>query len=389
MALWDDESHGLIAHKVCWCLVSLTTVVIALRFYARLTAQPGNPFGALGLDDAFAGLSWAVLLLTQIFIQVAADHGNGRHYDGLSRPQQIEVMKWNTIIEAVIIWAFSLPKLAIVALLRRILMFGLRTSVVLWGLAFVGQVLIFSTSVFIFIQCNPAEKNWNKDVDGICLPDSTIIAIEYFVSSYSAFLDMFFALFPVPFVMRLNMPLKTRIAVSTALSIGVLAGIVQAYKLSILGTSFKYTTLDPTYPLPFLNLFCLLEACLLLITCSLPALGSLVRKAKDYIHRVNEISRSNISTRSPTPRVPNKTFELNGASGAEFMITVDREVHHPSSQARDSDQSEQATLTDDQGASSMGRYSTLLDVLLHSSPVAASSPRGSRTESPLRPVSRQ
>lgn len=99
-------------------------MVIALRFYSRFTAKPGNPFGALGLDDALVGLSWIVLLLTQIFIQIAAGHGNGKHYDTLNRSDQVLAMKWNTIIDAVIIWAFSLPKLAIVALLRRILSFG-------------------------------------------------------------------------------------------------------------------------------------------------------------------------------------------------------------------------------------------------------------------------
>lgn len=65
-----------------------------------------------------------MLLVTQIFIQIAAGYGNGQHYDTLSRYDQVEAMRWNTMIDAVIIWAFSLPKLAIVALLRRILNYG-------------------------------------------------------------------------------------------------------------------------------------------------------------------------------------------------------------------------------------------------------------------------
>ncbi|KAI4604325.1 hypothetical protein KJ359_000460 [Pestalotiopsis sp. 9143b] len=280
MALWDNEAYGHQAHKVCWFLVSLTSGIIALRFYARLTAKPGNWFGALGLDDALVGLSWVVLLVAQIFIQIAAGYGNGQHYDTLSRHDQVEAMRWNTMIDAVIIWAFSLPKLAIVALLRRILNYGLHTSVLLWGLAFVGQALIFSMSVFLFIQCSPTEKNWDKTVEGICLPDGTMIGIEYFVSSYSAFLDLFLAVFPAPFVMRLNMPLRTRLAVSGALGLGVLASVIQGYKLSIMGASFKYTDEDPTYPLPFLNTFGISEACLLLIAGSLPALGPLLRRAR-------------------------------------------------------------------------------------------------------------
>lgn len=123
---------------------------------------------------------------------------------------------------------------------------GLHTSVLLWGLAFVGQALIFSMSVFLFIQCSPTEKNWDKTVEGICLPEGTMIGIEYFVSSYSAFLDLFLAVFPAPFIMRLNMPLRTRLAVSGALGLGVFASIIQGYKLSIMGASFEYTDKDPT-----------------------------------------------------------------------------------------------------------------------------------------------
>lgn len=101
-------------------------------------------------------------------------------------------------------------------------------------------------SVYLFAQCHPAEKYWNHDVPGICLSGDTMIGFEYFVSSYSAFLDLLLAVFPAPSIMRLNMPLKTRIAVSSALGLGVFASVIQGYKLSILGAAFEYTAGDPT-----------------------------------------------------------------------------------------------------------------------------------------------
>jgi hypothetical protein len=50
--------------------------------------------------------------------------------------------------------------------------------------------------------------------------------------------------------MRLNMPLKTRLAVSGALGLGVLASIIQGYKLSIMGESFQLSSEDPTCKKP-------------------------------------------------------------------------------------------------------------------------------------------
>lgn len=46
--------------------------------------------------------------------------------------------------------------------------------------------------------------------------------------------------------MRLNMPLKSRIAVSVALGLSVLACIVSIYKLAIFGSVFEILAEDPT-----------------------------------------------------------------------------------------------------------------------------------------------
>lgn len=46
--------------------------------------------------------------------------------------------------------------------------------------------------------------------------------------------------------------MRTRLAVTGALGLGVLASIIQGYKLSIMGASFKYTDEDPTCTFFFL-----------------------------------------------------------------------------------------------------------------------------------------
>jgi hypothetical protein len=70
--------------------------------------------------------------------------------------------------------------------------------------------------------------------------------LGYFTSAYSAFLDLFFGLYPIPLIMRLNMPFKSRIAVSIALGLSGLACIVSVYKLAIFGQVFEILEQDPT-----------------------------------------------------------------------------------------------------------------------------------------------
>lgn len=172
-----------------------------------------------------------------------------------------EALKYNVVISAVLIWSFSLPKFAFIATLKRILNYGTKTTILFWGLALSSQACILATSVWWFVQCKPVEFGWNKAIDGTCADVSVLADLGYFTSAYSAFLDIFFALYPIPFIMRLNMPLKSRVAVSVALGLGVLACVVSIYKLAIFGQVFAILAVDPTcksaryrytvYPLTF------------------------------------------------------------------------------------------------------------------------------------------
>jgi hypothetical protein len=63
-----------------------------------------------------------------------------------------------------------------------------------------------------------------------------MLYLGYFTSAYSAFLDVLFALYPIPFIMRLNMPPKKA---PMALGLSIVAFILTIYKLlTIFGEFF-------------------------------------------------------------------------------------------------------------------------------------------------------
>lgn len=177
---------------------------------------------------------------------VASSHGLGQHWNTLKPQEQILALKYNTVINAVINWAFSMPKFAIITLLRKLLSYGTKTTILFWSLALIGQTGILVTSIWCFKQCDPVEKNWNPALEGKCAPPVILTDIGYFSSSCSAFLDLFFSLYPVPLIMRLNLPLRNRITVSGILGFGAIACIVQIYKLSIMKQTFAIMATDPT-----------------------------------------------------------------------------------------------------------------------------------------------
>ncbi|CEF77524.1 hypothetical protein SNK03_005388 [Fusarium graminearum] len=288
MGLWDVDDFGIIADKACWSMFAVTTVVVILRLISRQFFGQGNVGGGLGWDDFITAFCVIVMLVTCIMITIGTHYGLGRRLDDIDPTLIPGALRWNVIISSVLIWTFSLPKFAIIATLKRILDYGLKTTILFWGLAISSQACILATSIWWYKQCDPVEFGWDRSIDGgTCASVQVMSDLGYFTSAYSAFLDGFFALYPIPFIMRLNMPLKNRILVSIALGLSFMACILSIYKLTIFGEIFVVLAENPTYPVPFLDILGLGEGCILLICASLPTLGPLFRFAKGKIATAN------------------------------------------------------------------------------------------------------
>ncbi|KLU81780.1 hypothetical protein MAPG_00861 [Magnaporthiopsis poae ATCC 64411] len=316
--LWTLDNWGPAATTAAWSMFGILLVVVSLRMYTRAFVLKQIHGGGLYMDDYITAVCFFIFAITCVLVTVAHSYGSGRHMKDIHPQENVkEALKWNVISSAVLIWTFSLPKFAVIATLQRILDFGIRTTVVFWGLAITSQGCILGVSVFWFTQCRPIAKQWDSSVDGVCSGTKVFSDLGYFVSAYSAFLDIFFGLYPIPFIMRLNMPLKSRITVSTSLGLGVVACLVSLYKLIIFGEIFQIVAKDPTYPIPFLNMLGLAEGSILIVCASVPTLGPLYRKARGkFTDRYGSGSGESQVGRKKT--VTSDVSSMAGGGAAEF-----------------------------------------------------------------------
>ncbi|ETS81261.1 hypothetical protein PFICI_06263 [Pestalotiopsis fici W106-1] len=272
---WETrDDYGPVAVYTNWAMFIILT---RLRIYCRLAYGSKGIIRGVGLDDLITIFCWILFLITCVLVTITVSHGLGKHMSALSPEQITESLHWNVISNSVAIWVFSLPKFAIVALLRRILTYGNKTAVLFWGLAFTSQACILATSIWWFRQCTPIEYGWDRSIEGSCADVSVLKNLGYFTSAYSAFLDFFFALYPIPLIMRLNLGLKNRVTISVAMGLSALASAVSVYKLAIFGEVFTMLPSDPTYPVAYLDILGMAEGFILLVCASLPTLGPLIR----------------------------------------------------------------------------------------------------------------
>lgn len=192
-----------------------------------------------------------MLLVFCILLSVAVQYGVGKHYVTLSDRRKVEAVKWNAILSALTPWMCTLPKFAIITTLKRILNYGNTTTILLWGLALTSQATVVALTAWGIAQCRPTAYQWDRTIaGGTCSNPEIYVNLSFFVYSYSTALDVFFALYPVPFVMRLSMPLKTRIGVAASLSLSWVGFAISIYKFSIFDKIGSLLVTDRSCKLP-------------------------------------------------------------------------------------------------------------------------------------------
>lgn len=143
------------------------------------------------------------------------------------------------------ILSFALPKLAIAALLTRILNPALLQRIIIWGLvSLVAAVAIVNILIYV-TMCDPPQALWKFSMilNGEAKCKSVWILVDYatfngceflfkpnnftslltrIVLALSAFVDLYLAIYPSTVLFRLQMSLRKKLALSAALGLGAL-----------------------------------------------------------------------------------------------------------------------------------------------------------------------
>jgi hypothetical protein len=84
------------------------------------------------------------------------------------------------------------------------------------------NVAMLLQAVFVWIKCDPVEKNWKPMVPGTCWDLRVSNGYGFFSGALSGVCDVLFALLPWRLVWGLRMRRKEKIGVVVAMSMGVL-----------------------------------------------------------------------------------------------------------------------------------------------------------------------
>lgn len=94
--------------------------------------------------------------------------GNGRHFATLTTEQKSDAILYTIAGFCPGILSFGIPKLAVVALLTRIMNPSRGHAVFLWSMTDGCLLILLGCVVILFAQCTPTRSQWDFTVKGTC-----------------------------------------------------------------------------------------------------------------------------------------------------------------------------------------------------------------------------
>ncbi|KAK3487188.1 hypothetical protein B0T13DRAFT_521415 [Neurospora crassa] len=160
-------------------------------------------------------------VLSNIFVTISVSWGNGRHFADLNLEQKENTIKWMMAAYFPGIETLGFPKLAVIALLVRLLVPSRLHPIVLWSMGTICCLSLTAMVMTLLLQCTPTQALWALTMPHNCLAPELLEGLAYWASTCSAFLDFYLAIYPATVLWKLQMHTKKKLALCCALGMGL------------------------------------------------------------------------------------------------------------------------------------------------------------------------
>ncbi|CAI7584227.1 unnamed protein product [Penicillium manginii] len=173
----EDQGPTILA--VMWSLTVLALVLVVARLCVRQRIIRN-----FGLDDWLIAFSMLFGILFSATAAVSVAKGFGKHTANLSTPAAEQALLWNMISFIFGIISFALPKIAVAALLQRILNPIRVHRIILWTLVSMVAVIAIINILIYVTTCSPPQGLWKSTLvlEGVakCRPVDVLVGFATF-----------------------------------------------------------------------------------------------------------------------------------------------------------------------------------------------------------------
>ncbi|KAJ6022660.1 hypothetical protein N7499_007974 [Penicillium canescens] len=193
------KAHSLVI--LFWVLGGVTTVVVALRIFAKAR------IGRLKVDDATMMIAWALAIVASTLFTIAVHYGYGQDIWELDFDSAVHVFKFYTITQACVIGSSTAGRVAFILYLQAILGGETKHRIILLTLAILEVTFNAVSIILIFTGCKDLQlqSTWNKGLPRGCLTRQARYA--YFQTAFNTAVDLYLVIVPTCIFWGLNLRL--------------------------------------------------------------------------------------------------------------------------------------------------------------------------------------
>ncbi|CAI0649891.1 unnamed protein product [Colletotrichum noveboracense] len=299
---YADSAEDVDTHSIGGVIVAsvvpataISTMFALLRLFVRGWIQKKVHFDD-GILLAAVISGWISTATTLKAVAI----GHGRHVASLSDHQKEAILHWTVMAFSFGIFALILPKIAVVALMNRLLQLKRGQRLFLWALVAFCSLGLLGNVLGLYTQCSPSQAEMSFMTKACLGPD---MAVEYSISTsaISAATNAYLAVYVAFSIRKLHFARRKLLGVLISIVLGAVALITAIFKctrLKSLGSP------DFTYDSADLVIWTSLEADVVIIAVCIPAMQPLI----DHLlpHPSDASTLSSHAPTSPTSFTPRK-----------------------------------------------------------------------------------
>ncbi|KAI1121652.1 hypothetical protein F5Y10DRAFT_255805 [Nemania abortiva] len=275
---WDSTREGEDKGSTTTAAISTVAAISTLFVFARLWVRV-KIMRQFQFDDFLIVVAVISQWLSVGFSTAAVQSGSGRHIKTLTMEQIQGAILFTLIGFVPGILSFTLPKLAVVTLLCKLLNPSRRHRIWLWSICIFGLLALLASVGVVFGQCTPSNSQWDFSVPAKwCWNKWYTVHYTEFACAFSAFVDLYLSVYPGVVLYNLHLPTRKKIALSAALGIGSISAVVAIYKIT---TVKSLASKDFTYDSSGLTIWTITEGSAIIIAACIPLLQPLLERIRD------------------------------------------------------------------------------------------------------------
>ncbi|KAK4654003.1 hypothetical protein QC762_400290 [Podospora pseudocomata] len=300
------DAANTAAHSFTAAAVTLNIISFIL-FSARLWTR-SFPVFHMGWDDYVISAAWVLVLTNSILLILTVPYTFGGDPSTFTLADVIYSNKLAVLSQPIWAWSMAAIKISVAGMLLRL---EQRKSVrhFLWVMIALQVIVSIYGTLAAVLQCIPLHAAWDLlglVADAKCWSKGAIRVNSICIASFNIVTDVIFALMPVTFLRKVQIPLRERIVIGVLMALGIFASAASIVKATM-AANFGLTE-DPNLEGIQMGTWSLVEEQVAFIAACIPCL----RKPFQQVLQHFGLATANASTKKTGATGYGR---MNGTSG--------------------------------------------------------------------------